>query len=84
MESIPQKPAKWRKDNNGDYINEFTNPKTNGLIRGRIICCHTNIGARKQFGYRTENRWLLLINDFNYGCWKTLRRAKEQFTINFG
>jgi hypothetical protein len=26
----------------------------------------------------------LLINDFNYGCWKTLRRAKEQFTINFG
>lgn len=70
---------KWHKDNMGDYVIEIPHPTTGILVRGRIIRCHVT-RPYKKYGYRTEGRWLLLVNDHAYGFWKTMREAVARFT----
>ena len=63
----------------GDYVIEIDRT-AEGLpyVRGRVIRCPIVTQFALRF-WRTKSRWLLLVNDSQYGFWKTMRQAMDKF-----
>jgi hypothetical protein len=70
--------GRWHKDDMGDYVIEVENPNTKKAVRGRIVRCPMTSQYRQRF-WRTKNRWLLLVNDHQYGFWNKLSEAIMKF-----
>jgi hypothetical protein len=70
--------GQWHKDSMGDYVIEVENPETKMTVRGRIVRCHITKRFRERF-WRTRNRWLLLVNDYQYGFWNKMSEAIQKF-----
>lgn len=68
--------GQWHRDNMGDYVIEIeSKPK---MVRGRIIRCPIVHRYRQRF-WKTKPRWLLLVNDYQYGFWNKLSEAIARF-----
>jgi hypothetical protein len=67
--------GQWHKDNMGDYVIEI---ESTPMVRGRIVRCPIVTRFSTRF-WRTKSRWLLLVNDNQYGFWKTMRQAMDKF-----
>jgi hypothetical protein len=61
----------WTRDNLGDY--NITIDRRNEdipIVIGKIIKCHNT---------SDNERWLLLVNNINYGFYKSCKQAKKRF-----
>lgn len=69
----------WKKDNMNDYV-ITVDRSAEGIpvVRGRIVRCPITkpFGVK---GWRTQARWLLMVNNRFYGFWKSLQEAQGRF-----
>jgi hypothetical protein len=69
---------RWHKDSMGDYVIEVEDKATKRFVRGRIIRCPIVSQFAQRF-WRTKNRFLLLVNDSQYGFWHSVREAMAKW-----